>query len=170
MPVQAASPPLSACLKIAGTRLINSYEVGFQMDVTTTIIGAGAVGLAVAAELSKTRIEILSAKQIKAMEPHVHACAGLFSPSTGRIHSHRLMRHHAAQANKNGAQLVPQTTVSRVEGQDDTHYRVHMICPASRLTSWIRKWPGFAQTAKTRRPSQGFYHNGRIIQGISRRG
>ena len=85
-------------------------------------------------------LEILSAKQIKAMEPHVHACAGLFSPSTGIIHSHRLMRHYAARANKNGAQFVPQTTVSRVERQDDTHYRVHVVYPDGQTDTFASRW------------------------------
>ena len=74
-------------------------------------------------------LEMLSARQIKALEPNVKACAALFSPSTGIIHSHRLMRHYAARAQENGAQFVPHTTVSRVERQDDARYRVHVTYP-----------------------------------------
>lgn len=74
-------------------------------------------------------LEMLSARQIKALEPNVKACAALFSSSTGIVHSHRLMRHYAARANKNGAQFVPHTTVSRVEKQDDGRYRVHVVYP-----------------------------------------
>ncbi len=74
-------------------------------------------------------LEMLSARQIKALEPNVKACAALFSPSTGIVHSHRLMRHYAARANKNGAQFVPHTTVSRVEKQGDASYRVHVVYP-----------------------------------------
>jgi L-2-hydroxyglutarate oxidase LhgO len=200
------------------------------MEITTTIIGAGVVGLAVAAELSKTRkgililernpsfgqetssrnsevihagiyyakdslkarlcvegnrllyplceqrripyrrcgklivatekdeeailatiqdrargngvegLEMLSARQIKALEPNVKACAGLFSPSTGIIHSHRLMRHYAARANKNGARFVPQTTVSRVEKQDDARYRVHVAYPDGQTDAFASRW------------------------------
>ena len=72
---------------------------------------------------------MLSARQIKALEPNVKACAALFSPSPGIIHSHRLMRHYAARAQENGAQFVPHTTVSRVERQDDARYRVHVTYP-----------------------------------------
>jgi L-2-hydroxyglutarate oxidase LhgO len=189
------------------------------MEITTTIIGAGAVGLAVAAELSKTRegvlllernpgfgqetssrnsevihagiyyakgslkarlcvegnrrlyglceksriphrrcgklivaasldeeevladiqvrarengvedLKMVSARQIASLEPNVRACAGLISPSTGIIHSHRLMRHFAARARRNGVQFVPHTTVTRVERRDDGRYRVHAAYP-----------------------------------------
>ena len=57
-------------------------------------------------------LEMLSARQVKALEPNVKACAALFSPSTGIIHSHRLMRHYAARARKNGAQFVPSSVVT----------------------------------------------------------
>jgi L-2-hydroxyglutarate oxidase LhgO len=200
------------------------------MEITTTIIGAGAVGLAVAAELSATRqgililernpgfgqetssrnsevihagiyyaggskkaalcvegnrllyrmcaesriphrrcgklivavdqeeeailatiqerarengaeaLERLSARQIKALEPHVKACAALFSPSTGIIDAHRLMRRYLARANRNGARLVPQTTVSRVEQEDDGRYRVHVTYPDGQTDSFPSRW------------------------------
>ncbi|WP_319405462.1 NAD(P)/FAD-dependent oxidoreductase [uncultured Desulfosarcina sp.] len=200
------------------------------MEITTTIVGAGVVGLAVAAELSKTRkgililernpsfgqetssrnsevihagiyyardslkarlcvegnrllyplceqhriphrrcgklivatekdeeailatiqdrarengaeaLELLSARRIKALEPNVKACAALFSPSTGIIHSHRLMRHYAARANKNGARFVPQTTVSRVEKQEDGRYRVHVAYPDGQTDAFASRW------------------------------
>jgi len=85
-------------------------------------------------------IEMLSVSQIKALEPNVKAYAGLFSPSTGIIHSHRLMRRFAAQANKNGAQLVPQTTVSRVEKQGDNSYRVHVVYPDDQTDTFESRW------------------------------
>jgi L-2-hydroxyglutarate oxidase LhgO len=200
------------------------------MEITTTIIGAGVVGLAVAAELSKTRngimilernpafgqetssrnsevihagiyyakdsmkarlcvegnrllyrmceqrriphrrcgklivatdneeeailatiqeqarengaepLEMLSARQIKRLEPNVKASAGLFSPATGIIDSHRLMRHFAARAKKNGAQLVPQTMVSRVEGLDNGRYRVHVVYPDGQTDTFSSRW------------------------------
>ncbi len=200
------------------------------MEITTTIVGAGVVGLAVAAELSKTRkgvlilerhptfgqetssrnsevihagiyyardskkatlcvegnrllyrlceqhriphrrcgklivatekdeeailaaiqerarengvetLEMLSARQIKVLEPNVKACAALFSPSTGIIHSHRLMRHYAARALKNGAQFVPHTTVSGVEKQCDASYRVHVVYPDGQTDAFASRW------------------------------
>ena len=85
-------------------------------------------------------LEMLSAKQIKALEPNVKACAALFSPSTGIIDSHRLMRRFAAQANKNGAHFVPQTTVTRVEKQDDGRYRVHLVYPDGQTDTFASRW------------------------------
>lgn len=85
-------------------------------------------------------LEMLSARQIKALEPNVNARAGLFSPATGIIDSHRLMRHFAARAKKNGAQLVPQTTVSRVEGPDNGRYRVHVLYPDGQTDTFTSHW------------------------------
>ncbi len=85
-------------------------------------------------------LEMLSARQIKALEPNVKACAALFSPSTGIIHSHRLMRHYAARAHKNGAQFVPHTTVSGVEKQGDASYRVHVVYPDGKTDSFASRW------------------------------
>lgn len=199
------------------------------MEITTTIVGAGVVGLAVAAELSKTRkgvlilernpsfgqetssrnsevihagiyyakdskkarlcvegnrllyrlceesriphrrcgklivaaekdeegiletiyerardngvedLDLLSQVQIKTLEPNVKAYAALFSPSTGIVHSHRLMRRYVAQAKQNGAQLVPHTTVSRVEKLGDERYRVHVIYPDGDVDSFTSR-------------------------------
>lgn len=85
-------------------------------------------------------LEMLSARQIKALEPNVKACAALFSASTGIIHSHRLMRRFAAQANKNGVHFVPQTTVTRVEKQDDDRYRVHLVYPDGQKDTFTSRW------------------------------
>ena len=85
-------------------------------------------------------LEMLNAALIKTMEPNVKACAALFSPATGIIHSHRLMRRYIAQANKNGAQLVPQTTVSRVEKQSDGRYRVHVAYPDGKTDSFSSRY------------------------------
>jgi len=85
-------------------------------------------------------LEMLSARQVKALEPNVKACAALFSPSTGIIHSHRLMRHYAARAHENGAQFVPHTTVSRVEKQDDGRYRVHVVYPDGQTDTFASRW------------------------------
>lgn len=59
-------------------------------------------------------LERLSGEQARAMEPQVKAVAALFSPSTGIIDSHRLMRHLFSQARKNGSQIVYRTKVERI--------------------------------------------------------
>lgn len=85
-------------------------------------------------------LEMLSAREVKAMEPNVKACGALFSPSTGIIHSHRLMRRFAAQASRNGAQFVPHTTVERVEKQADHRYRVHVRYPDGQTDTFPSRW------------------------------
>lgn len=85
-------------------------------------------------------LDMLSAAQIKAMEPNVKALAALFSPSTGIIHSHRLMRHYAAQANKNGARFVPHTSVDGVEKLDNSGYRLHVVYPDGEKDDFVSRW------------------------------
>jgi L-2-hydroxyglutarate oxidase LhgO len=82
----------------------------------------------------------LTARQINALEPAVKATAGLHSPSTGIIDSHRLMRHFAAQAKQNGVHLVYQATVERVEKLADYSYRVHVVYPDGQTDSFITRW------------------------------
>lgn len=74
-------------------------------------------------------LELMSTRRIKALEPNVKASAALFSPATGIIDSHRLMRRYLAQAKKNGAQLVTQTTVSRIDKLDRGGYHVCVTYP-----------------------------------------
>ncbi len=69
-------------------------------------------------------LRLLSAKQIKQMEPRVRATAALFSPSTGIIDSHQLMRHLAARARKAGALFFFQTTVETIEPRSDGRYSI----------------------------------------------
>ena len=85
-------------------------------------------------------LAMVSARQIKQLEPHVRARAGLLSPSTGIIHSHRLMRHFAARANRNGAQFVPHTTVTRVDQRTDGRYRVHVHYPDGERDAFSSRW------------------------------
>ncbi len=69
-------------------------------------------------------LSLLSATRVKQMEPRVKATAALFSPSTGIIDSHRLMRHLAARARKNGALFFFETTVEAIEPRPDGRYNV----------------------------------------------
>lgn len=74
-------------------------------------------------------LQILSAAQTARMEPAVGAVSALFSPSTGIIHSHRLMRHFAAQAQNNGARFVYRCEVKQVEPLAGPCFRVHVRYP-----------------------------------------
>ncbi len=74
-------------------------------------------------------LQLLNAAEVRRMEPAVDAVSALFSPSTGIIHSHRLMRHFAAQAQKNGARFVYRCEVKRVEPLAGPRYRLHVRYP-----------------------------------------
>jgi L-2-hydroxyglutarate oxidase LhgO len=93
-----------------------------------------------ALENGVTDLEELTSKQIKALEPAVQATCGLHSQSTGIIDSHRLMRHFAAQAQRNGVNLVYQATVERVEKLADFSYRVHVVYPDGQRDSFRTAW------------------------------
>lgn len=85
-------------------------------------------------------LEMVGARQIKAMEPNVRACSALFSPSTGIVDSHRLMRSFLARAQKQGAQFVPHTTVERIEKQTDGRYRVQVCYPDGATDTFDSRW------------------------------
>ena len=85
-------------------------------------------------------LQPLSARQIRDLEPNVKASAALFSPATGIINSHRLMRHYLAKAQKNGAQFVPQTTVTRVEPMAKGGFRVHVRYPDKETDTFDSRW------------------------------
>lgn len=102
-------------------KLIVATETGEEVVLTDILERARENGV--------DDLEMLTVRRIKALEPNVKASAALFSPSTGIIDSHRLMRSYYARANKNGVQFVPQTTVERIKKEDDGRYRVHVIYP-----------------------------------------
>ncbi len=69
-------------------------------------------------------LRLLSAGQTRQMEPLVRATAALFSPSTGIIDSHRLMRHLAARARRAGALFFFRTTVETIRLRPDGRYTI----------------------------------------------
>ncbi|MFM7199520.1 MAG: NAD(P)/FAD-dependent oxidoreductase [Myxococcota bacterium] len=56
----------------------------------------------------------LSSAEIHQREPHIRAAAAFFSPRTGILDSHALMRWYLAQAEEQGAQLVTRTRVTGI--------------------------------------------------------
>jgi len=60
-------------------------------------------------------LQFLAQKQIKQMEPDVQASDALFSPSTGIIDSHGLMRCLLAEAERGGAMVVYRSEVTGIE-------------------------------------------------------
>ncbi|MFZ0241822.1 MAG: NAD(P)/FAD-dependent oxidoreductase [Desulfobacterales bacterium] len=85
-------------------------------------------------------LQMVSAAQLARMEPAVDAVSALFSPSTGIIHSHRLMRHFAAQAQKNGARFVYRCDVTRVEPLAGPRYRVHVRYPDGQTEKFTSRY------------------------------
>lgn len=68
-------------------------------------------------------LRLLSRKQLKGMEPNVEGTTALFSPSTGIIDSHALMRYFIAMATRSGAKFAYRTDVTGIEKRADG-YRV----------------------------------------------
>ncbi|MDA8125717.1 MAG: NAD(P)/FAD-dependent oxidoreductase [Deltaproteobacteria bacterium] len=57
---------------------------------------------------------LLGGKQLRTLEPEIVAKAALFSPTTGIIDSHRLMRSFLIQAQENGAAVVFRSEVTAI--------------------------------------------------------
>ena len=66
---------------------------------------------------------MLSRKEVRDMEPNVEAIAAIFSPSTGTIDSHALLRYLLNSAKENGAQIAYNSKVVGIEKLSDG-YRV----------------------------------------------
>jgi L-2-hydroxyglutarate oxidase LhgO len=78
-----------------------------------------------AAENDVTNLSFLSRRQIQSLEPEVGAATALFSPSTGIIDSHSLMRSFYINAESNGAIVVFHSEVTQVQ-LDNGHYEVEI--------------------------------------------
>lgn len=79
--------------------------------------------------IGSDRLEFISPSQIKNLEPHIQARTALFSPFTGIIDSHRLMRHFLIKAEKQGCQVIYRTCVDTVEAlEDGYHIKVGHSC------------------------------------------
>ena len=66
-------------------------------------------------------LTLLGNKQVRTLEPEVRAKAALFSPSTGIIDTHGLMRSFYLQAEENGATISFRTEVTAIH-RNGTHY------------------------------------------------
>lgn len=68
-------------------------------------------------------LEMIGKKDIKKLEPQVFGEAALFSPETGIVDSHFLMKHFLDEAQAKGAQLVCEAEVVGVE-KKGSFYRI----------------------------------------------
>jgi len=62
-----------------------------------------------------TDLRLLSLKELKKLEPNIAGVAGLFSPSTGIVDAHSLMKFYHHQARGRGAEFIFNTEVVGVE-------------------------------------------------------
>ncbi len=63
-------------------------------------------------------LKILSEKEIEALEPNIKALAALYSPDTGIVDSHNLMRYFFQRAKSRGAEFVFNAEVTGVDKQN----------------------------------------------------
>ena len=64
-------------------------------------------------------LEIITKKELKNIEPNVQAEAALFSPNTGIVDTHNLMRYFFLKAKAQGAEFVFQTEVEKIVRQNN---------------------------------------------------
>lgn len=124
---------LKAKLCVAGNRLL--YELCRQSSIGCKKTGKliVATGKEEAEELEALMekgnkneangLKMLSAKMLKQLEPNIEGVAAILSPETGIIDSHALMKHFAARAGSEQAQLAYMTEVVGIE-RADGGYRV----------------------------------------------
>lgn len=74
-------------------------------------------------------IDILSRADCQKLEPEVKALEALYSPWTGIIDSHRLMRHFVAQSGMNGVTFVYQTQVEQIKKTASGKYEIQVVYP-----------------------------------------
>lgn len=60
-------------------------------------------------------LAMLSRRELKKLEPNVSGVAAIFSPSTGILDSHGLMRYFLGKARENGAQIAYKTEVVGID-------------------------------------------------------
>ncbi|MDP2905438.1 MAG: NAD(P)/FAD-dependent oxidoreductase [Candidatus Omnitrophota bacterium] len=67
-------------------------------------------------------LKLLSREQIKELEPNIQAKAAIFSPSTGIVDSHGLMKTLAVQFAANNGSLVYNTRLTGIDKVSDGYY------------------------------------------------
>ena len=114
-------------------------------------------------------IQMLSAAEAIAMEPHLRCAAALFSPSTGIVDSHGLMLSYLGDAEANGAVIAFGTKVAALEphadgvsiyinGEREAALKARLVVNAAGLDA-----PGLTQATRNLHPDfvrQGYYAKG----------
>ena len=120
---------LKAKLCIEGKRLLydycRKYEIPFN-NCGKLIVATSVEEIPVIEGIRQTAIrngvddlEVFEREQISDMEPNIFALKALFSPSTGIVDSHSLMKRYETNTINNGGQIVygsEVTSISRING------------------------------------------------------
>lgn len=127
---------LKAELCVKGNAMI--YEICEQHHIAYRKLGKLTVAVSAEeiAELERLRttgeangvdgLRFLDRTEVQKREPGVEVEQALYSPSTGIVEPDELMYYFYAHAHQNGAVLVPETEVTRLE-QVDAGYALHGI-------------------------------------------
>ncbi|HEY5469260.1 MAG TPA: NAD(P)/FAD-dependent oxidoreductase [Bacteroidales bacterium] len=116
---------LKAKLCIEGKTLLydycNKYEVPYN-NCGKLIVATSEEEITVIEGIRQTAIKnglddlkVLNRKQIAEMEPNIFALKALFSPSTGIIDSHTLMKQYETNTRNNGGQIVYGSEVKEIK-------------------------------------------------------
>jgi L-2-hydroxyglutarate oxidase LhgO len=83
-------------------------------------------------------VEIIGPAQITRLQPHLQATAALYSPSTGIIDSHRLMRHFVIELESKGASIAYSTEVIGID-RLAAGYRISVRQPDGQPFSFLSR-------------------------------
>ncbi|MEK7251378.1 MAG: NAD(P)/FAD-dependent oxidoreductase [Bacteroidota bacterium] len=76
-------------------------------------------------------LEMLTAEQVRAREPHIASVGGMLSPTTGIISAHGLMDYFYHAAKNNGAEMQMYCTVVGLE-KKNSHFEVTIVEDSTR--------------------------------------
>lgn len=69
-------------------------------------------------------LKIIGKKEIEFLEPNIHAIKALYSPSTGIIDSHSLMKYLESKSIKNGVEFAYLSEVTSIFKRNDNLYQI----------------------------------------------
>lgn len=88
------------------TKIITATDADESRELERLLVHARGNGV---------ELEMLTGKQVQALEPHIASVAGIFSPSTGIISAHGLMEYYAHRIRANGGEIQTRCRVVGLE-------------------------------------------------------
>jgi L-2-hydroxyglutarate oxidase LhgO len=126
---------LKARLCVEGKKLLydycKKYEIPFKncgkLIVATDDREVAVIeGIKVTSAANGVDLEVLNRDQIKTLEPEIFAIKALYSPTTGIIDSHSLMKRLETNTLNNGAQIVYGSEVTGIR-KIDQGYEINLL-------------------------------------------